>query len=82
MVLVLPVVVPWAFRNTNTLQGIDQKAGEARCSLANALGPSFLSHLKIKIEWTSFAQILGYKGNRWSLLLQQGGVHFSWIHNY
>ena len=31
------------------LQGIDQKAREARCSLANALGPSFLSHLKTKI---------------------------------
>ena len=46
MVLVLPAVVPWAFRNTKTLQGIDQKAGEARCSLANALCPSFLSHLK------------------------------------
>ena len=49
MVLVLLDVVPWAFRNTKTLQSIDQKAGEARCSLANALGPSFLSHLKIKI---------------------------------
>ena len=49
MVLVLPAVVPWAFRNTKTLQGIDQKAGEARCSLANALGPSFVSHLKKKI---------------------------------
>ena len=48
MVLVLPAVVPWAFRNTKALQGVDQKAGEARCSLANALGPSFLSHLKIK----------------------------------
>ena len=46
MVLVLPAVVPWAFRNTEALQGMDQKAGEARCSLANALGPSFLSHLK------------------------------------
>ena len=46
MVLVLPVVVPWAFRNTKALQGIDQKAGEARCSFANAMGPSFLSHLK------------------------------------
>ena len=48
MVLVLPSVIPWAFRNTKALQGIDQKAGEARCSLENALGPSFLSHLKIK----------------------------------
>ena len=34
MVLVLPAVVPWAFRNTKTLHGIDQKVGEARCSLA------------------------------------------------
>ena len=49
MVLVLPAVVPWAFRNTKALQSIDQKAGEARCSLANALGPFFLSHLKPKI---------------------------------
>ena len=49
MVLVLPVVVPWAFRNTKDLQGIDQKVGEPRCSLANALCPSFLSHLKTKI---------------------------------
>jgi hypothetical protein len=49
MVLILPAVVPWAFRNTKALQGIDQKAGEAGGSLANALGPSFLSHLKTKI---------------------------------
>ena len=46
MVLVLPAIVPWAFRNTKTLQGIDQKAGETGGSLANAMGPSFLSHLK------------------------------------
>ena len=49
MVLVLSVVVPWAFRNAKAFQGIDQEAGEARCSLAIALGPSFLSHLKTKI---------------------------------
>ena len=49
MVLVLCAVVHWAFRNAKALQGIDQKAGEARCSLANALCPSFLSHLKTKI---------------------------------
>ena len=48
MVLVLSAVVPWAFRNAKAFQGIDQEAGKARCSLANALGPSFLSHLKIK----------------------------------
>ena len=46
MVLVLPAVVPWAFYNAKTLQGIDQKAREARCSLANALGPSFHSYLE------------------------------------
>ena len=49
MVLVLPAVVPWTFRNTKTLQGIDQKAREARYSLANVQGPSFLSHLKTKV---------------------------------
>ena len=49
MVLVLPAVLPWAFRNAKALQGIDQKIGEARCSLANALGPSLLSHLKAKV---------------------------------
>ena len=48
MVLVLPTVVPWAFRNAKAFQGVDQQAGEARCSLAIALGPSFLSHLKNK----------------------------------
>ena len=49
MVLVLSVVVPLAFHNAKAFQGIDQEAGEARCSLAIALGPSFLSHLKTKI---------------------------------
>ena len=49
MVLVLSVVVPWAFRNDKAFQGIDQEAGEGRCSLAIALGPTFLSHLKTKI---------------------------------
>ena len=49
MVLVLPAVVPWSFRNAKVLQGIDQKIGEARCSLANVLGQSFLSHLKTRI---------------------------------
>ena len=50
MVLVLSAVVPWVFRNAKAFQGIDQMAGEARCSLAIALGPSLLSHLKTKIE--------------------------------
>ena len=49
MVLVLSAVVPWTFHNAKAFQGVDQKAGEARCSLAVALGPSFLSHLKTKI---------------------------------
>jgi hypothetical protein len=50
MVLVLSAVVPWAFRNAKAFQGVDQEAREARCSLAVALGPSFLSHLKTKIR--------------------------------
>ena len=45
MVLELSTVVSWAFRNDKSFQGIDQEAGEARCSLAITLGPSFLSHL-------------------------------------
>ena len=49
MMFVLSAVVPWVFRNAKTFQGIDQKVGEARCNLAIALGPSFLSHLKTKI---------------------------------
>ena len=49
MVLVLSAVVPWAFRDAKALQGIDQEAGEAGCSLVIALCPSFLSHLKTKI---------------------------------
>ena len=48
MVLVLSAVVPWVFRNAKAFQGVDQQAGEARCSLAIALGPSFLSHLKTR----------------------------------
>jgi hypothetical protein len=46
MVFILSALVPWAFRNAKAFQGVDQKAGEARCCLAIALGPSFLSHLK------------------------------------
>jgi hypothetical protein len=48
MVLVLSAVVPWALRNAKVLQGVDQEAGKSRCSLAIALGPTFLSHLKQK----------------------------------
>jgi hypothetical protein len=46
MVLILSAVVPWAFCNAKAFQGVDQKARKARCCLAIALGPSFLSHLK------------------------------------
>jgi hypothetical protein len=46
MVLVLSAIIPWAFRNAKAFQGVDKKAGKGRCSLAIALGPSFLSHLK------------------------------------
>ena len=49
MMLILSAVVPWAFRNAKALQGVDQQAGEARCSLAVALGPTFLGHLKTKV---------------------------------
>ena len=49
MMLVLSAVVPWAFRDSKAFQGVDQEAGEARCSLPVALGPTFLSHLKTKI---------------------------------
>ena len=48
MMLVLSAVVPWVFRDTKAFQGVDQEAGEVRCSLAIALGPSFLIHLKNK----------------------------------
>ena len=46
MMLVLSAVVPWAFRDAKVFQGVDQQAGETRRSLAVALGPTFLSHLK------------------------------------
>ena len=61
MVLVLSAVVPWAFRNAKAFQGIDQEAGETRCSLAIALGTSFLSHLKKKDRVNKLAQIFGYE---------------------
>ena len=64
MVLVLSTVVPWAFRNAKAFQCIDQEAGEARCSLAIALGPSFLSHLKQRYG-EKLAQLFGvHKGSR------------------
>ena len=49
MMLVLSAIVPCVFRNAKAFYGIDQEARETRCSLAIALGPSFLSHLKTKI---------------------------------
>jgi hypothetical protein len=49
-VFVLSTVVPWALSNTEALQGVDQKVGEIRLFLANALGPTILSHLKTKVE--------------------------------
>jgi hypothetical protein len=73
MVLVLSAVVPWALRNAKVFQGVDQKAGESRCSLAVALGPSFLSHLKQKQGKQSGT---GAKGSRYYLLLQQGWYSF------
>ena len=48
MMLVLSTVVSWVFRDAKAFQGVDQEAGETRCSLAKALGLSFLSHLKNK----------------------------------
>ena len=62
MVLVLSAVVPWAFRNTKAFQGIDQEAGKARCSLAKALGPSFLSHLKQGKRQNVKREVLMWKG--------------------
>jgi hypothetical protein len=49
-VFVLSAVVPWVLSNTEAFQGVDQKAGETRLFLANALGPTILGHLKIKVE--------------------------------
>jgi hypothetical protein len=49
-VFVLSAVVPWALSNTETLQGVDQKAGETWLFLANALDPTILGHLKTKVE--------------------------------
>jgi hypothetical protein len=78
MVFVLSAVVPWAFRNAKAFQGVDQQAGEARCNLAIALGPSFLSHLK----QGQGKQILhGYKGvgNIYSCNME---VQFPWVRGY
>ena len=61
MMLVLSAVVPWAFCDAKAFHGVDQEAGEAWCSLAIALGPSFLSHLKNKDRVNRLAQIFGYE---------------------
>ena len=77
--LVLSAVVPWAFRDAKALQGVDQEAGEARCSLAAALGPSFLSHLKTRYG-EKLAQIFEvHKGVDDFYLWPHGGVH---LHGY
>ena len=80
MMLVLFAVVPWAFRDGKAFQGVDQQAGEARCSLAIALGPSFLSHLKNKGMVKSWHNYLRYtKGVDDFYLWPHGGVQ---LHGY
>jgi hypothetical protein len=49
-VFILSTTVPWVLSNTEALQGVDQKVGETRLFLANALGLTILSHLKTKVE--------------------------------
>ena len=79
MMLVLSAVVPWAFRDSKIFQGIDQETGEARCSLAVALGPSFLSHLKTRYG-EKLAHIFEvHKGVDDFYLWQHGGVQ---LHGY
>jgi hypothetical protein len=48
--LVLSVVVPWALRDTEALQGVDKEASKTRLLLAHALGPSIFRHLKTRVE--------------------------------
>jgi hypothetical protein len=43
--LVLSVVVPWALRDTEALQGVDKEASKTRLLLAHALGSSIFHHL-------------------------------------
>ena len=77
--LVLSAVIPWAFRDSKAFQGVDQQAGEARRSLAVALGPSFLSHLKTRYG-EKLAQIFEvHKGVDDFYLWQHGGVQ---LHGY
>ena len=69
MVLVLSAIVPWAFRNAKAFQGIDQEAGEARCSLAIALG-QFLH------------KYLGTKGTDGTYYYNMERVQVPWVHDY
>ena len=55
MMLVLSAIVRWAFHDAKTFQGVDQEAGEARYSLAIALGPSFLNKDRVN----KLAQLFG-----------------------
>jgi hypothetical protein len=48
--LVLSAVVPRALSDTETLQGVDEKASKTRLLLAHALGPSIFRHLKTRVE--------------------------------
>ena len=82
MVFALSAVVPWAFRNTKAFQGIDQEVGGSQVQLGKSPG-SILPHPSDnKDRVNKLAQIFGYKGDRWYLLLQHGGVQIPWIHYY
>jgi tryptophanase len=48
--LVLSALVPRALNDTETLQGVDEKASKTRLLLAHALGPSIFLHLKTRVE--------------------------------
>jgi hypothetical protein len=48
--LVLSTVVPRALSDTETLQGVDEKASKTMLLLAHALGPSIFRHLKTRVE--------------------------------
>ena len=79
MVLILSAIVPWAFHDSKAFQGVDQEAREARCNLAIALGPSFLSHLKTRYG-EKLAQIFEvHKGVDDFYLWHHGGVQ---LHGY
>jgi hypothetical protein len=48
--LVLSIVVPRAFSDTEALQGVDKEASKTRLLLTHALGPSIFSHLKTRVD--------------------------------